>query len=428
MQNRTKGKKNTSRGIKRKQRSVACQACRRDHLKCDNQSPCGRCAKKKIECVYTAAKKRGPVKGYKNKLVKEREELRARIQGQREELLQLRNEVQLLTNAKTIIPRVGTSLNIAAEVTSYLDTYQFIYAPWQGVYAGQWTAQSLLESLRGSTWVADPVILEVFLLVGIGAHLRGRPEHGVEFCNMANTVFACLGQTNHPCIASALALMSTYHFLFGDISVVGYYLALANDMLPKLNSSDSNLELIVDTTKTYCKLLSADFQPNVVARVAVFQDAVKDMKKKNVTITEGFHYLWGAGSIIRSSITPRVFNLDSTRPELASLTFSEGEYRTILFDLSKLEEFIRFELVGKGATFAVEVAQICLYAIQAIAHFGGNEIQTSKLVVSGAWCMLRDRWSIFIHFPLAACIFQDCALVAAYTLDVNLFNDVHLTS
>ena len=44
----------------RKRVTVACEGCKQARRKCNGQNPCDFCQKRKIDCVYEQAKKRGP--------------------------------------------------------------------------------------------------------------------------------------------------------------------------------------------------------------------------------------------------------------------------------------------------------------------------------------------------------------------------------
>ncbi len=44
----------------RKRVTVACEGCKQARRKCNGQNPCEFCQKRKIECIYEQAKKRGP--------------------------------------------------------------------------------------------------------------------------------------------------------------------------------------------------------------------------------------------------------------------------------------------------------------------------------------------------------------------------------
>ncbi|GBG28001.1 dCTP pyrophosphatase 1 [Hondaea fermentalgiana] len=49
-------------------RKTSCDMCTQIKVKCSGETPCKRCAKKGLECVYSLSKKRGPPKGKKRNM------------------------------------------------------------------------------------------------------------------------------------------------------------------------------------------------------------------------------------------------------------------------------------------------------------------------------------------------------------------------
>jgi len=239
-----------SKQKKRKRQSEktwACASCKKRHEKCSGGSPCDRCAKSNIKCVYPLKRKRGPRVGFRQKYFDRIAELERIVERQNNELDVLRtapSQQQIYSNS-LMCAGVDTQMVNKNVVFRYIDS---MYCSEVGNLYSKPPRITTLAYATSHSYHA-------FSDAAFGAFIEGNTGLKDKFHDMAKKVYTEIDKADildMTVTAGDLALgaMSLYS---GSIEEANKYLLRANK-----TASRYTVEINQETTgkdRALCRIL-----------------------------------------------------------------------------------------------------------------------------------------------------------------------------
>mmetsp|Transcript_16032 Transcript_16032/g.17802 ORF Transcript_16032/g.17802 Transcript_16032/m.17802 type:complete len:563 (-) Transcript_16032:36-1724(-) len=414
----------------------ACELCRIKHVKCDGETPCGRCRNRKMTCYYSEPKKRGPTKGQRENTKAELQEVTQELERQKKEVARWKRLYENATQAKTDLWTLSCHFGLSSSIASYLVLYRETVRPWRSFISTNWTPVRVLDNLKtNETWMVDPSMLEILGCLACGARMSGSKEHADAFVNMARQIVRNLFDTKSIAVTCGTYNIGIYERAFGDGTTGRYYMEIATSMAKRV-SQDKKLKCSPDMWRVDSLIRSYKFQnelvfpPNREALVKAYNIVIENLtactlERRNierVEEVETLQKLWAMIGVVFVSLGDMPWYACIWGKEKASVVnLTPAQYKICMSQLDLAVEVLKTEL-SNTTPLTRFILSTMIKAARALVTLS---ISADNMALQIAWSAWRDykSRSSSLYIQISVCILTICCTVAIKNSDNKLFSE-----